>query len=136
MQSEIYETQILEHHLDSFGHVNNAEYLILFEQARWELVTKGGYGLAQVFNTGKGPIVLEIGLKFKKELRLRDRIRIFTKCTPFHKKITHVLQEIHNEKNEVCTLADFTMSFFDLQTRRLIEPTREWLLALGLGLAE
>ena len=44
----VYETLIRESHLDTFGHVNNATYLQLYEEARWELITRNGYGLAKV----------------------------------------------------------------------------------------
>ncbi len=44
----VYDTQIKEHHLDSFGHVNNATYLSLYEEARWESITENGYGLKEV----------------------------------------------------------------------------------------
>ena len=39
-----YPMTILEHHLDTFGHVNNAMYLQLFETARWQWITDGGDG--------------------------------------------------------------------------------------------
>jgi acyl-CoA thioester hydrolase len=50
---------IRESHLDTFGHVNNATYLSLFEQARWDLIEAGGYGLRVIRQTGLGPVVLE-----------------------------------------------------------------------------
>ena len=34
-----YEKTILEQHLDTFGHVNNAAYLVLYEEARWDFIT-------------------------------------------------------------------------------------------------
>ena len=43
-----YPLTILEKHLDSFGHVNNATYLHLYEEARWDFITKRGFGLARV----------------------------------------------------------------------------------------
>ena len=43
----IFEYQVLiqEVHLDSFGHVNNAAYVMLYEEARWDFITKQGFGL-------------------------------------------------------------------------------------------
>ena len=35
----IYHTQIKEKDLDTLGHVNNAKYLELFEEARWDFIT-------------------------------------------------------------------------------------------------
>ncbi len=39
----LYPVTIRETHIDSLGHVNNAVYLTLFEEARWEWITAGGY---------------------------------------------------------------------------------------------
>jgi acyl-CoA thioester hydrolase len=62
-----YEVLIKEQHLDSYGHVNNATYLALYEEARWEAITQRGYGYKTVHETGLGPIVLEVNVKFLKE---------------------------------------------------------------------
>ena len=40
-----YQLVIREQHLDTFGHVNNAKYLEILEEARWDLITGNGYGL-------------------------------------------------------------------------------------------
>src|SRR5688572_20414816 len=75
-----YELTILENHLDTFRHVNHAVYLDLFEEARWDLVTKGGWSFTRVQQTQVGPIVLEVHVKYRKELRLREKVTIETTC--------------------------------------------------------
>lgn len=122
-----YTVQIKEHHLDTFGHVNNAVYLELLEEARWELITERGYGLKEVLKYKKGPIVLEMNIKFLKELKLREKIQItFEFVAGGNGKIGHGKQQMINEKNEVCCEASITMGFFDLDARKLILPTNEW----------
>jgi acyl-CoA thioesterase FadM len=54
---------ISESHLDSFGHLNNARYLELFEQARWDLITERGFGLDTIRRTRTGPTILEVEMK-------------------------------------------------------------------------
>jgi len=46
-----YEVQIKEMHLDSFGHVNNAAYVMLYEEARWDFITRNGFGLDYVLES-------------------------------------------------------------------------------------
>ena len=118
-------------YLDTFGHVNNAMYLALFEEARWELVTQNGYGLKKIMEKGMGPTILEIKLKFLKELRLRDNIVVETQLTSYQNKIMNVHQKMLRE-NVICCEADFIMGFFNLKERKLINPTEEWLKALGV----
>ncbi len=40
-----FETVIQETLLDAFGHVNNAAYLLLYENARWSLLNESDYGI-------------------------------------------------------------------------------------------
>jgi acyl-CoA thioesterase FadM len=50
-----YTVLIIERHLDTFGHVNNATYLDLFEAARWEWITSNGFGLERIRELRKVP---------------------------------------------------------------------------------
>ncbi|NBX92585.1 MAG: acyl-CoA thioesterase [Proteobacteria bacterium] len=127
-----YSTLIREHHLDSFGHVNNAVYLELMEEARWELITQGGYSISDVQTEKRGPVILEVNVKFMKELRVREKIRIDTQCINYSKVVAELEQKIWNEANELCTHAHFKFGLFDLERRKLIKPTEKWLRALGL----
>jgi YbgC/YbaW family acyl-CoA thioester hydrolase len=126
-----YEVQILERHLDSFGHVNNATYLELYEEARWDFITKGGYGLNTIQKEKKGPIVLETTVKFRKEIKNREKIRIISQATEIKGKIMKMHQMILNEKDEISSEAFFTFGFMDLKERKLISPTDMWLKAIG-----
>ncbi len=127
-----YSAQIREHHLDGFGHVNNATYLKLFEEARWELITQGGYSYQDVQREQKGPVILELQVKFLLELRVREKIRIDTCCVNYGKVVAELEQKIWNEKQELCTEARFKFALFDLEKRKLLKPSEKWLRALGL----
>ena len=127
-----YPLTIREAHLDTFGHVNNATYLAILEEARWELITRNGYGLEEVVRRRVGPTILEINLKFQRELRNRQRIVIRTWMESYAGKIGKVGQQIVDPDGNVCCEALFTIGLFDLTARKLIPPTPEWLKALGL----
>ena len=128
----IYEVTIRESHLDTYGHMNNAAYLTLFEEARWEFITRNGYGLKKVQELQQGPIVLELSMKFKKEITLREKIKITLELLDYKGKISHFKQEMIKEDGTVATELTLTFGLFDLKTRRLIEPTLEWKKAIGL----
>ncbi len=127
-----YPLVIREQHLDSFGHVNNAAYLVLFEEARWEFITQNGYGLAQVQEWQKGPVILELNLRFKKEVKLRDQVTIVTHPAHLERKMTKLKQEMLLEGGTVAAELDLIFGLFDLQARKLIDATPEWKRALGL----
>jgi thioesterase-3 len=127
-----YPIIIKESYLDTFGHVNNACYLTLFEEARWDLVTKNGYGLQKILETGLGPTILQIKLSFYKELRLREKIVIESQLISYEKKIAKILQKMLRD-GEVCCEAELTIGLFSLAERKLVAPTQEWLSAIGVS---
>ncbi len=127
-----YELLIHEQHLDTFGHVNNATYLEILEEARWDLITRNGYGLDEVHRRRIGPVVLEVRLRFRRELRNRQRITIRSWLESYSGKVGRLEQQILDDSGNVCCEAVFTIGLFDLEARKLIPPTAEWVAALGL----
>jgi len=132
----LYEVLILERHLDTFGHVNNAVYLDLFEAARWDLIDRNGYGLSEIQRRAQGPTILEINIRFQREIKNRQRITIKTWMEAYPGKVGKLKQQMVNEAGEVCCDATFSMGLFDLTARKLLKPTPEWLRAVGLSEAD
>ncbi|MGE0763437.1 MAG: acyl-CoA thioesterase [Bdellovibrionales bacterium] len=134
MNPEIFEYPFLirEVHLDTFGHVNNAAYLQIFEEARWDIITNRGFGLKHVKETQTGPVILGIEMKFQKELKNREQIVIKSWSTPFTGSVAVIEQQMINAKGEVACWAKFTFAMFDLKARKLISPTPQFRHAVGL----
>ena len=134
MKSETFEYPLMirEFHLDTFGHVNNATYLEIFEEARWELITKNGYGLKECHQRMIGPIILAVDMQFKKELKNRERVMVRSHCFDYKGKICKIQQTLFNQKEEISCSALFTFGLFDMKARKLIDPTPEWLIAISM----
>ena len=126
-----YPLLIRESHLDTFGHVNNATYLQIFEEARWDLISANGYGLKDIQKMKKGPVILEVNIKFLSEIKLRENVRITTEMLEYKGKISKLRQQILKEDGTLACEAIFVVALFDLQTRKLIAPTDEWKKAVG-----
>jgi len=126
-----YPVTIKEAHLDTFAHVNNAVYLALLEEARWELLNQGNFGMKEIQKTGIGPTVLEIKISFLKELHLHDRIIIETEMVSYKKKIGVLAHRILRD-GQLCCTAEYVIALFSLKERKLINPTPEWLYAVGI----
>ena len=127
-----YPLTILERHLDTFGHVNNAVYLEIYEEARWDIINQGGYDLNYIKKSGQGPVILEVNLKFLKELRLHQKITIKTLVIEYGGKIGKLKQWMEDASGTSFSEAIFTIALFDLKERKLILPTPQWLKALGM----
>jgi YbgC/YbaW family acyl-CoA thioester hydrolase len=127
-----YKIQIKESHLDTLGHVNNAAYLVLYEEARWAYLNSKNYPLEKVLSEKKGPVILEMHLKFLKELKLRDEVTITFEPVEIQKKTVKILQKMLMTNQDVAAELLITVAFFDLQTRKIIEPNRAWNHVLGI----
>jgi acyl-CoA thioester hydrolase len=123
---------ISEAHLDSFGHVNNARYLELFEQARWDLISERGFGIDTIRRTKTGPTILEINIRFLKELNPRETVVIRTDMLSYERKVGKLRQQMLKADGALACEAIFTFGLFDVERRKLIEPSPEWAHAVGL----
>ena len=126
-----YPIRIKEVDLDVYAHVNNAKYLEFFEEARWDYINQNGYGYPKILETGFGPVVLEVTMRYLKELRLGDSVTIETHLISYEGKIGKLSQNMVREK-DVCCTSEFTIALFDLKSRKLVAPTPEWWKGLGL----
>lgn len=133
MESFHYQFQVIESHLDTFGHVNNATYLTLFEQARWDFISDRGWGLEDIQRLRKGPVILEARIKFKRELKNREKITITSQCgEPLNKLVMTMNQKMLKEDDTLAATLELSVGLMDLEKRKLIEPTPEWLHAVGM----
>ena len=126
-----YALLIKEQHLDGFGHVNNATYLTLFEEARWDWITKNGFGLKEIRDNAIGPVVLEARVRFQRELTNRESVVIRSRTAEYSGKIGRVEQVIVRADGKIACSAEFVIGLFDLKTRKLIKPTPQWLRAVA-----
>lgn len=130
-----YSVIIKETNLDLFGHVNNATYLTLFEEARWGMMVERGYPVEKVMREQKGPIILDVQLKFLRELKARDQVDITFEIIEQKKKTAVGKQQMifsnGDKLGQVASELIFTCAFFDMSTRKIIEPNADWLRVLG-----
>lgn len=128
-----YLLTIRELHLDSFGHVNNAVYAQLYEEARWDFITQNNYGLEKIKEIQIGPVILDMKIRFKRELLNREVIKIKSKTIALVSSKIMVLEQVmHKPDGKVASEAEFTVGLFDMKERKLVDATPEWLHAIGV----
>jgi len=137
MPATIHEKRILisEAHLDSFGHLNHARYLELLEQARWDLVTERGFGIDVIRRTQTGPVILQVTIKYMRELGPREPVIIRSELLTYEGKVGTFRQQMVKEDGALACEATFSFGLFDLERRKLIDPTPAWQFALGADVA-
>ncbi|MCD8539058.1 MAG: thioesterase family protein [Leadbetterella sp.] len=132
MANRIFEYGMIikEFHLDTFGHVNNATYLQIYEEARWQFITENGYGLEKIKATGLGPVILELNIRFMRELRLREKITIHSQTGEYSSKVGTIKQWITDSEGNICSETEMKIGLFDTRRRKLVEPTEDWQKAI------
>jgi acyl-CoA thioester hydrolase len=104
----------------------------LFEEARWELITARGYGLDTIRATRLGPVILEAQVKFRREVKNRDRVVIRTSLLSYDGKIGKLRQRLDKEDGALACDAIFTCALWDIDARKIVLPTPEWAHAIFL----
>lgn len=127
------EFKIYETYLDFYGHVNNAKYLELYEQARWDWMESRGLKRSLIEESGIGPVILNINIAYKREILARQMITIQTQVTGLQKKIFTIQQQMFLPDGQCASEAIITGGLLDLKARKLVAPGPEWLAAFELS---
>ncbi|MGB0452967.1 MAG: acyl-CoA thioesterase [Bacteriovoracaceae bacterium] len=122
-----YETKVRKEHIDSLGHMNHAQYLEMFEAARWATLEEyelRGMTLTKYLmeHLKYGPVILNANISYKKELILDEKVFITTKYSEGRRSfLLSIYQEMFNEKNELAAVGEYVMSFMDLRERKVVK---------------
>lgn len=106
--------------LDSLGHVNNAKYLEYLEWARFEWMSQAGFTWEELNRRQLLPVVVNLNLNYRRELRLLEKILIVSKTKEIGQKSFVLRQEIYKENGELAADADITMVMMDAKERRAV----------------
>lgn len=117
--------------LDTQGHLNQAVYLQYAEHARWELLRAAGLPQDKLLADGVGPVALEVTVKFRRELRGGERVRVSCRFDYGEGKTFTVAQQILKEDGTVAAEITGVAGVLDLSTRRLIPDPGGRLAALA-----
>ena len=100
-----YKRRIFGFECDIYGHLNNANYLHLYEEARSVVLEKLGFSIKNLKEIGIHIYLININLKFKKAIEIEDRITIKTTLRK-HSRVKAVwIQKIYNSENKLCNIA-------------------------------
>lgn len=126
-----FSVTITDEHMDMYGHMNNAAYLKVYESARWNMITPRGFSAPEILERQQGPVVLEVNVRFMREIKKGEVITITTRTENYVGKIGKIKQQMLKEDGTLASEAVFTFGFLDMVARKLILPPPEWLVAIG-----
>jgi acyl-CoA thioester hydrolase len=117
--------------LDTQGHLNQAVYLQYTEHARWELLAAAGIQQNEMVAGGIGPVVLEVNIKYLRELRGGEEVRVSCELGWAEGKVFQFKQQIVKLDGTVCADVVIVGGILDLAARKLVPNPAERLAALA-----
>ena len=123
----IYECslQVRTYECDSYGHVNNANYLNYLEFARYELLKDIGFDYDKAINAGFGVFISRIEIDYKRPAVTDDRLTI--KTWPLKKgAVSGTFAQEILRGDAILVEAKVTWAFVDSKTGTPVRIPKEW----------
>ncbi|MCL2128629.1 MAG: acyl-CoA thioesterase [Treponema sp.] len=116
--------QVRTYECDSYGHVNNANYLNYLEYGRYELLKDTGFDYRKALSSGYGIYVARIEIDYKKPALADDSLTI--KTWPVKKgAVSGILSQEIYRGEELLVKAKVTWAFVDSKGTPVRIP-EEW----------
>ncbi len=100
-----YKRKIFGYECDIYGHLNNANYLHLYEEARAEALEDMDMSIGKLSEEGIHIYLSEINLTFKIGLPVGEKVVIDTRMIKATRATSIWKQEIFNNADELCNIA-------------------------------
>jgi acyl-CoA thioester hydrolase len=127
------DVEVRNYELDTQGHVNSAVYLMYGEHARCRRLESLGVGPGVLTGRDVGLVLLELTIKYLRELRAGDAVTVSCKLVFPDADGKTFLFDHHLHRVDGVPVADIrrTAGLLNLSTRRLIENPRAVMASLA-----
>lgn len=97
-----YKRKVFGYECDIYGHLNNANYFHIYEEARSEALAQTEYSVKKFNELGISLFVVHIELDYKKAVNFEENITVVSEITSVNRVKSTWSQSIFNSKNELC----------------------------------
>jgi YbgC/YbaW family acyl-CoA thioester hydrolase len=101
----IYKRRIFGFECDIYGHLNNANYLHIYEEARATALEEMDFSISKLNEMSIHIYLVHIELSFVKAIELEETVSVETKMTDANRLKATWVQTMRNSKNEICNKA-------------------------------
>jgi len=117
--------QVRTYECDSYGHVNNANYLNYLEFARYEYLKDVGFDYVKAVENGYGVFIARIEIDYKKPAVTDDVLTI--KTWPIKKgSVSGTMSQRITRGDDILIDAKVTWAFVDTKTGMPVKIPPEW----------
>ena len=106
-----YKRKIFGYECDIYGHLNNANYLHLYEEARADALEQMNIPIRKLTDIGFHIYLTNIEINFIKGLPLESTITIKSRIDSMNRLTSIWIQEIYNSSGDLCSVANVKGAF-------------------------
>ncbi len=114
--SFVYKRKIFSYECDIYGHLNNANYLHVFEEARSEALDETGISISFLNSKGISIFVTESTIKYKKSLEKGEVYKVESKILKINRLRSTWSQQIFDSDGNLC--CDFILEAVFVKGRK------------------
>ncbi len=108
------------YHCDAYGHINNARYLELLEEARWSFL-EDLENLDFWAQNGLGLVVVSVNINYRRPVRPETVLEIMSSMKKVGGKTAIIHQDVQNQTTgKTVADADVTFAVISLETGRAV----------------
>lgn len=93
---------------DVYGHLNNANYLQIYEAARAEALNDMGMSIKKLKELNISLYVIKVEIEYKKGVELGENLTVKTSVVQHNRLSGLWRQEMYNSSGELCSFANVT----------------------------
>ncbi len=110
MKSE-YKRKIFGYECDIYGHLNNANYLHVFEEARSKAIADLGVSVSELFEMNVHIYITDVRIQFLRGVPLEDTITVLTSPVKANRLKSTWHQEIYDQAGNLCSIGEIVAVF-------------------------
>jgi YbgC/YbaW family acyl-CoA thioester hydrolase len=105
MSAKTYLTpiEVRAYELDSFGHVNHANYFHYLETARWKMLGEEGITLDTIRKWDRWPVIAAIEMQYRRPVLFGDVLEVRTRLAGYRRSSMHIEQDIYRGETLVAS---------------------------------
>jgi acyl-CoA thioester hydrolase len=112
-------TPVIKEWIDYNGHLNDANYLVIFTKASDGLQDYLGLTLEHIKNTGETLFTVESHLAYIQEIGLGETVTVTTQVLETDNKRVRIFHRMFNDDNELLATVEMLFLCYNLQAKKV-----------------
>tara|TARA_B100000795_G_scaffold231117_1_gene188821 strand:+ start:303 stop:776 length:474 start_codon:yes stop_codon:yes gene_type:complete len=113
------QTPVIKEWIDYNGHLNDANYLVIFTKASDALQNHLGLTLEHIQNTGETLFTVETHLAYVQEIGLGEMVTITTQILETDNKRMRIFHRMFNDQNELLATVEMLFLCYNLLAKKV-----------------